>query len=773
MRRNLLFSLLISVMSFGFPGTVLAEDTISGERKSKAFGSSSRAADPSELAELEENNLVLEFTVENSEVIDLGLLNQTILELGYSTLNTFTYQEKLSPNYSLISLSRAINSSEANSLATDLSKIGTFGLVAPNKSVSKSSELIGHRQLYTPWGLGRIDQTDGTEYVNEYDTTGAGVDIYVFDTWIDENHSEFADRVTLSYSAFLDTPTTETCPALHGTHVAGTALGSTYGVAKDANLIPVRVLDCNGVGTTARIIAGIDLIIEDRGDSRRPAVFNMSLGADYSPDLNNAVLRAHEAGIVVVVASGNGEQATPTSPYMGVDACDYSPASAPVAITVNASDVDNQSRDFDALFSNYGPCTDIYAPGVGIESARSGGGSVLLSGTSMAAPHVSGVAARILQENPSFTPTQVWNQISTKAKTVDFQPSITSDAKKLLRYEPSVRALVNTYQPFMIGSFSAGESINVVTNSNLWDSGVSFSYQWLSDNNPISGATAETFTIPSELGGTSLKVAVTGSKPGYTPIVRESEAVAIPLSTFSSTRPVPFISISSNELKPGSTVNFSVSPDVSGSSIYYQWHKYKDGLTSNISGANSNSYQIQSLDESYYLGVSVFFSKTGYEGKSHSYGIGFVNVTPVAAPVLLEPPFPAFGAPASLKTRKTLTLKLNPGGTNSLNQPVSVSTSGACKAVATTVMQTVQVPTQKKVVKKEKYQTTNAKGKTVTKTRSVVTYQTVYKKTKKKVIGGYKFTMTTKNATCQINMTVSADSPYKSSTRTYSIAVTK
>ncbi|MGA1570038.1 MAG: S8 family serine peptidase, partial [Ilumatobacteraceae bacterium] len=210
---------------------------------------------------------------------------------------------------------------------------------------------------------------------------------------------------------------TEDCDG-HGTHVAGTVAGTTYGVAKDATVVPVRVLDCDGSGTSSTVVSGMNWVRNNHPGG--PAVVNMSLGGGISVTIDNAVKALTDAGITVVVASGNS----------ATDACFSSPARAPSAITVNAS----TSSDDDASYSNYGACTDIYAPGSAITSAwyTSTTATATLSGTSMASPHVAGVAARILQTYPSHTPDQVWGAISADATPVDFYPASPADAKKLL-----------------------------------------------------------------------------------------------------------------------------------------------------------------------------------------------------------------------------------------------------------------------------------------------------------------------------------------------------
>ncbi len=233
------------------------------------------------------------------------------------------------------------------------------------------------------WGLDRIDQISrplSTTY--NYTSTGSGVDAYVIDTGILGSHTEFTSRMNPGFSAIGNAADTTDCNG-HGTHVSGTIGGSTYGVANAVSLVPVRVLDCNGSGSTSGVIAGINWAITNHQPGVK-AVANMSLGGGASSALDTAVKNLINDGVIVVVAAGNSRQ----------DACKSSPARVPAAITVAASDV----SDIFASFSNRGKCVDIIAPGVGITSSwfRNTSDSNTISGTSMASPHVAGAVARAL-----------------------------------------------------------------------------------------------------------------------------------------------------------------------------------------------------------------------------------------------------------------------------------------------------------------------------------------------------------------------------------------
>ncbi|MFC3032734.1 S8 family serine peptidase [Pseudoalteromonas fenneropenaei] len=257
-----------------------------------------------------------------------------------------------------------------------------------------------HNNAMPEWGLDRIDQRNlplNSQYHHDYD--GRGVTAYVIDTGINIAHQDFAGRAQHGFDFIDNDPDSSDCNG-HGTHVAGTIGASQYGVAKQANLVGVRVLGCNGSGSTSGVIAGVDWV---RANASGPSVANLSLGGSASQALDDAVNAAVAAGISMVVAAGNDNS----------NACYSSPARAADAITVGAT----ASNDSRSGFSNYGSCLDIYAPGTDITSTWYSSNTAIrtISGTSMAAPHVAGALALYLQQDPSLTPAQLTQELITRA----------------------------------------------------------------------------------------------------------------------------------------------------------------------------------------------------------------------------------------------------------------------------------------------------------------------------------------------------------------------
>lgn len=294
-----------------------------------------------------------------------------------------------------------------NGFAGEMSEAARNGLLRDQRVIRVERDGVvtttATVQENATWGIDRIDQRelplDGT-YV--YNAEGSGVSAYIIDTGIRYSHNEFQGRAVFGFDAFDDGQDGEDCNG-HGTHVAGTVGGAVYGVAKDVNLVAVRVLNCSGSGTFSGVIAGMDWVAKNASG---PSVANMSLGGGSNDSVDEAVERMYDAGVPVVVAAGNGNMGGREQ-----DACDYSPAGAPRAYTVGAT----TSSDSKTSWSNYGNCVDMFAPGASITSAWHTNNSATntISGTSMSAPHVAGVAALFLQN-------------ITKAGSQDVYDAITS-----------------------------------------------------------------------------------------------------------------------------------------------------------------------------------------------------------------------------------------------------------------------------------------------------------------------------------------------------------
>jgi subtilisin family serine protease len=266
-------------------------------------------------------------------------------------------------------------------------------------------------QKDAPWGLSRISHRDNTaDKTYTYpDKAGEGSTVYVIDTGILIEHPDFNGRASFAEKAFCDG-----CPTKddngHGTHCAGTIAGTTYGVAKKAKVVAVKVLDADGSGTYAGVIAGIDYVA-GKTKSVTQIVASMSLGGPKNDAVNLAVKKAIDAGVSFSIAAGNENS----------DACNVSPASVAEAVTVGASD----SKDKAASFTNYGSCVDVFAPGVDIISTWNNGKTNTISGTSMAAPHVAGAMALFLSMDPSLSPSAMAAKIkssATKDKLTGLKP---------------------------------------------------------------------------------------------------------------------------------------------------------------------------------------------------------------------------------------------------------------------------------------------------------------------------------------------------------------
>jgi subtilisin family serine protease len=258
-------------------------------------------------------------------------------------------------------------------------------------AVLRSAAAVSTQATQLTWGLDRIDQRTAKLSRSYAYTSASDVTAYVIDTGVRVAHQEFGGRARNGYDFVNEDKVAEDCNG-HGTHVAGTIGGATYGVAKDVKLVALKVLGCDGSGKFSDFIAAVDWVT---ANAKLPAVANMSIGGDVSKTLDAAVNRSIAKGVTYAIAGGNENK----------NACKFSPGGTPDAITVGAVD----KADKRASFSNYGTCLDLFAPGVNIQSAGKGSNTAVksMSGTSMAAPHVAGAAALVLGGHPDWSPRQV------------------------------------------------------------------------------------------------------------------------------------------------------------------------------------------------------------------------------------------------------------------------------------------------------------------------------------------------------------------------------
>jgi subtilisin family serine protease len=364
------------------------------------------------------------------------------------------------------------------------------------------------------WGIDRIDQRDlPLNNTYNYNQTGQGVHAYIIDTGVRGTHQEFTGRMGAGADFVGDGNGTNDCNG-HGTHVAGTTGGTTYGVAKQVTIHPVRVLNCQGSGTTSGVIAGVDWVTANHGSP--PDVANMSLGGGASTSLDNAVSNSINSGVSYAIAAGNSN----------ANACNYSPARVAAANTVGST----TSSDARSSFSNYGTCLDIFAPGSSITSAwhTSNTATNTISGTSMASPHVAGTIALYLQTNPTASTAAV-TQALVSNSTPNKVSNPGSGSPNRLLYSifggtpppppppppPGAELIVN-------GGFEGSASPWALSGNAYWSTGAyphsGSGYSVLGAYNNASGTEYQTVSIPSSHPANyTFWLNITSSESGSTP----------------------------------------------------------------------------------------------------------------------------------------------------------------------------------------------------------------------------------------------------------------
>ena len=497
------------------------------------------------------------------------------------------------------------------------------------KSVSLDgvAHLMGTQTPTPSWGLDRTDQTN-LPLDNSFaypDTSGANVRVYIVDTGVQGNNPDFAGRMATG----IDEVTANGNPAVdcqgHGTHTAGTAAGSVYGLAKFATIVPVRVLDCTGSGSYTGIIAGLNWIATNNPVGTR-AVVSMSLGGGVSAALNSAIATLSAQNIISVVAAGNSN----------ADACLSSPSSEPTAITVGASDI-NDAR---ASFSNYGRCVDMFAPGVNIVSDlnSAAGGTQTMSGTSMATPHVTGAVAQYLSLNPTATTAQVTAAILGGATAGKVTNSLTPNGNYLLN-----TTFINNLATPATAAPTAPTALatGTVTNTSV---ALSWSAPANTNNNPATSYLVEYKPTSGSVWSSLTSFSTTATVTGLTGLtsydfrvssvntIGTSSSSSVVTATTLGAVPAAPTGLSANSITATSvTLNWTAPTNTGGSPItsYRVEYKRSNVATYTVATASSSPYVLTGLTAASAYNFRV--SATNVTGTSAATAVLNASTTAVPA----------------------------------------------------------------------------------------------------------------------------------------------
>lgn len=487
------------------------------------------------------------------------------------------------------------------------------------KSVEIDQKIsVAETQQSAPWGLDRSDQRslplNGT--YNYSPDAGKGVNVYVVDSGVLAGHTQFTGRTADGWTRVQDGLGTSDCNG-HGTHVAGTTAGSTYGVAKAATVIPVRIFGCEGTGYMSDVVAGLDWIAQHH-TAGTPAVANLSVGGGISATTDAAVQRVIDDGVTVVVAAGNS----------AADACNASPARTPAAITVAATD----RNDAQASFSNFGSCVDIYAPGQSITSAwhTSTTAQASASGTSMAAPHVAGAAAVLLSRNPALTPAQVSTDI-VNFSTAGLVTNATAGTPNRLLYVPEAGATpAPAPAPAPAPVTASAPSAPTDVTAEAGTSAGSAHLTWTNSASNGSDITKQTINIYEngvktyvlDLGAQYNSVNITGLPEGKTYTFALTSTNAIGTSPESAqSKPV---TIPSSATAPAAPSAVNATANIGGASL--TWTKGADNgsaLTKQTINVYEGTVKVKSVDVA-AADTSATLSGLG-EGKTYTFTVSSTN----------------------------------------------------------------------------------------------------------------------------------------------------